>query len=397
MQTKVKPKRQILLIDDEKSLTQVLSMLLETKGYEVVVANSAQEAFKKVNIDLDLILLDLILPDLHGFEICRRLKRSKDTRHIPIIMISAHDLQEDRVEGLYLGADDFLSKPCEREELFARMAAVMRRNEELNNSRDQRQENVIVELRRILDQALIIPFFQPIYKLDPFELFGVEILTHPVVNSILSCPEDLFKAAMEYGMYTELEMLAWSKALRILSRHINNKKIFLNCNPYFIESSQCLGVRAMFDRYGIPPQNIIIEITERSAISNFDLFFEQLGNYRQYGFNFAVDDVGGGYASLESIIETKPDFVKIDRHIIKGLANDSFKRSVIKFFVSLCREHRMTAIAEGIETAEDLKIIKVLGVDAGQGYFLYKPTSHPDQIDFKGNHTSKIFFPRFEK
>ena len=100
--------------------------------------------------------------------------------------------------------------------------------------------------------------------------------------------------------------------------------------------------------------------------------------FRNHGFNFAVDDVGGGYASLESIVRTRPEVVKIDRHIVNELRNDALRRSVVKFIVALCREHNILSIAEGIETLEDFKAVKELGVDAGQGYFFCKPEPHID-------------------
>jgi len=90
--------------------------------------------------------------------------------------------------------------------------------------------------------------------------------------------------------------------------------------------------------------------------------------------SFAVDDVGGGYASLESIVETRPEAVKIDRHIVSQLEKDSFRRSIVKFIVSFCKEHKIFSIAEGIEIMKDFEIVRELGVDAGQGYYFQKPS-----------------------
>ena len=377
-------KRQVLLVDDEKNLTRMLCMLLETRGYNVEVAYTAEEALQKVSPEYDIIILDLVLPDLSGFEVCRELKQSSKTSHIPIIMLSAHSLNEDKVEALYLGADDFISKPCEHEELFARMEAVLRRGRQFHASDTSlTPKTTICELRKILDDALIIPHFQPIYILKPFQLYGLEILTRPANPITFKNPEALFEAALQYGLYSELEILSWSLALSLLSKHITDEKVFLNCNPYFIESAQFLRVKAMLDKNKIPTQNVILEITERSAISDFKLFYEQLKNYRNYGFRFAVDDVGGGYASLESIIETKPEVVKIDHHIIKGVRNDSYKQSIVKFIVSFCQENKIMSVAEGIERAEDLDLLLELGVDAGQGYHLFKPTPKINISEFR--------------
>ena len=103
----------------------------------------------------------------------------------------------------------------------------------------------------------------------------------------------------------------------------------------------------------------------------------------------AVDDVGGGYASLESIVETRPDVVKIDRHIISDLKRDPFRRSIVKFIVAFCKENHIVSVAEGIETQQDLDTVISLGVDAGQGYFLYKPTTQINLGDMAMGHSSK--------
>ncbi len=367
------PSRYVLLIDDESTQTQLLGMLLKTRGYDVQVAATAEEAFRKLSPELDIVILDLVLPDSDGFEVCRRIKQNEHTRHIPIIVLSAYSLTEDRLKSLYLGADDFLAKPCEHEELFARMDVVLRRGEK-NRLLDD--DYTICELHRILAECSIMSYFQPIYQLQPFQLLGMEILTRPVSPGPLGNPEKFFKVALQYGLYAEIEMLAWSRALKIVSAHDRRgSKIFLNCNPYFIESSQFLRVRTLLERSHIPASDVVLEITERSAIPDYHLFYERLGRYREFGFNFAVDDVGGGYASLESIVEIKPEFVKIDGHIVRDLHHDAFKRSIVQFVVQFCNEHGILVVAEGIESETDLEAVKNLGVDAGQGFFLFKPTS----------------------
>ncbi len=378
----LKQRRDILLVDDEENLTQILALLLETRGYHVKVAATGQEALSIVSPEIDLIILDLILPDVNGFEVCRQLKKRKDCTHIPIIMLSAHAMQEDRVEGLYLGADDFISKPCEQEELVARMEAVMRRRYVRRQSLLTIDDEIICELRRILDEAALIPHFQPIYQLKPFRLFGLEVLTRPQSYS-LADPEVFFKTALKFGLYGEMESLSWSLALEKLSQRTFAEKIFLNCNPYLIESQQFFHVREIFENNQIDPRQVALEMTERSSIINFKLFLRHLKTYRDFGIDVVIDDLGGGYASLESIVELHPEIVKIDRHIVKNLCEDGYKRSVVKFIVAFCREQGIMTIAEGVESRCELKAIQELGVDAAQGYYLYRPTAHLDMERFQ--------------
>jgi len=368
-------KKRILLVDDDKSVSQMLTMLLETRGYDVQTAYSGVEALQKASETTDLILLDLILPDEEGFDICRKLKEQERTANVPIIILSARVLSGDIVEGLYLGADDYLTKPFEYEELVARMEAVMRRGSifQGGTAKINKDDEIVRELRKIIEEERIIPFYQPIYLLKPFKLFGLEALCRPKTESLLANPEMLFKVAVQYGFYQDLEMLSWKKAIEYAADFITNEFLFLNCNPYLVEGPKFLSIKSLFENSGLKVGNVILEITERSEVGNFKEFYTQLERFREHGFKFAVDDVGGGYASLESIVETKPEVVKIDRHIINNLENDPYKRSIVKFVVAFCKENNIFSIAEGIETKENLLKIMELGVDAAQGYYLSKP------------------------
>ncbi len=374
---KVSSKKTILLVDDDPCVTQTLGMLLETRGYDVSLAHTGREVFEKITDTIDLILLDLVLPDHGGFEICRRLKEDRGTNQIPIIILSGKILSEDIIEGLYLGADDYLTKPFECEELVARMEAVMRRGPILKNGQlaNHEQEEIVCEIRKIIDDELIIPFFQPIFLLRPFKLYGFEALGRPATNSMLSNPEVLFKMALQFGFYQDLEVVSWKKAVAAAAKFLEDKKLFLNCNPYLVEGQKLPVIKSIFEQSQINVSNVILEITERSAISDYKVFYEYLNRYREYGFKFAVDDGGGGYASLEAIVATKPEVVKIDRHIVNELGKDSFKRSIVKFVVAFCKENGILCVAEGIETKEDMDILIELSVDAGQGYYLSKPSS----------------------
>ncbi|GAA0093146.1 response regulator transcription factor [Paraclostridium bifermentans] len=123
--------KKILIIEDEKNISSFVRMELEFEGYITqVIEDGKQGLDEAINKDYDLILLDLMLPSLNGIEICRRLKKEKDT---PIIMLSAKDSVMDKVSGLQMGADDYVSKPFAIEELLARIQVVFRRDNSSNS------------------------------------------------------------------------------------------------------------------------------------------------------------------------------------------------------------------------------------------------------------------------
>lgn len=116
----------ILVVDDESSIRELLEFNLKKNGYEVVTAADGQQALK-LAAGMDLILLDLMLPEVDGLTVCRHLKADADTSGIPIIMLTAKAEEIDRVLGLELGADDYVVKPFSMRELMARIKAVLRR------------------------------------------------------------------------------------------------------------------------------------------------------------------------------------------------------------------------------------------------------------------------------
>lgn len=118
----------ILIVDDELDTLLPLKRALELEDFKVIEAQDGLEALEKVSAETpDLILLDLMLPKLNGFEVCQRLKRDEATSSIPIIMLTAKSETSDKVEGIEIGADDYVTKPFDLDELKARIKAVLRR------------------------------------------------------------------------------------------------------------------------------------------------------------------------------------------------------------------------------------------------------------------------------
>ncbi len=116
----------ILIVDDEKTLVKALTFNLEKEGFRVEPAYDGEEALQKVfSLKPDVVVLDLMLPEVDGFEVCRRIRKKLDT---PIIMLTARSEDIDKVLGLELGADDYLTKPFNSRELVARIKAVLRRS-----------------------------------------------------------------------------------------------------------------------------------------------------------------------------------------------------------------------------------------------------------------------------
>ena len=122
--------KRILVVDDEQDLCEILKFNLETEGYEVETANSAEEALEMDIASFDLLLLDIMMGGMSGFQLAKQLKGNPMTANVPIIFLTARDTENDTVTGFNIGADDYISKPFSIREVMVRVRAVLRRTAE---------------------------------------------------------------------------------------------------------------------------------------------------------------------------------------------------------------------------------------------------------------------------
>lgn len=134
----------VLIVEDEENMVSFIKMELEYEGYNVSIANDGRKAVSlALENDFDVILLDLMLPGINGIEVCRRIRKEKNT---PIIMLTARDSVMDKVTGLQAGADDYLAKPFAIEELLARMEVIFRRNKKDNNKSEMKFKDIELDI-----------------------------------------------------------------------------------------------------------------------------------------------------------------------------------------------------------------------------------------------------------
>jgi DNA-binding response OmpR family regulator len=140
--------RKILVVDDEQKIVDIVRAYLEKEGFRVVTAYDGETALKVFRSEKpDLIVLDLMLPKMSGHDVCRVIRKESD---VPIIMLTARDELTDKIVGLELGADDYLTKPFEGRELTARVKAILRRSEPKSRSQSVRAGNIDIDIERRL-------------------------------------------------------------------------------------------------------------------------------------------------------------------------------------------------------------------------------------------------------
>ena len=232
------------------------------------------------------------------------------------------------------------------------------------------------ELKKIIKEEEIYTLFQPIVKLPNYKIIGYEALSRGPGQGEFERPDKLFNIAYQSNLVIELERLCRKKALASASNMNPEHMLFLNIEPDSVNDPELrqLAASALLLNSGLGPEHIVLEVTERSAIMDFSAFRNALEYFRALGFKIAIDDGGAGYASLQSIIELKPDFIKIDMSLIRNIDSDNIKQQLVKALINFGKETGVKMIAEGIETKAELKTLLNIGIEIGQGFVFAYPS-----------------------
>ncbi|MEZ0210816.1 MAG: GGDEF domain-containing protein [Methylophilus sp.] len=227
----------------------------------------------------------------------------------------------------------------------------------------------------ILRTRCLTSVYQPIVSLNNADIYGFEGLIRGPADTSLYLPLQLFEAAKQRQYLPEMEHLSRQIVLENYAATCKTRKLFLNSTPEMLLMSAPNKAETMayIASLGLEPQQIIIEVTEQTRNMDYGQLREAVQLYRDIGFEIAMDDLGEGFSSLRLWSELKPDYVKIDKHFIRNIHLDQVKFEFVRSIQQIAQNSGAKVIAEGIETFEELSIIKDLKIDFCQGYYLGRP------------------------
>lgn len=259
--------------------------------------------------------------------------------------------------------------------------------------------NELKELMRILNKKLITPVFQPIVSLRNGELLGYEALSRGPHDSSLAKPDKLFDLAEKNKCLWKLDYLCRSMAIMKAKDYLKDKMLFINVDPKVLYDKKFHqgSTLKILNKCNISSQNIVFEISEKSAIDDYEGFQALLENYRGQGYKLALDDVGSGYSGLTLLAKTSPQFIKIDIALIKEIDKDKVKRAIVKALVDFSHTTNIKIIAEGIETQEELSTLINLGIEYGQGFYIGRPLPVMSLIAIEIKEKIKLYFFKKEE
>ncbi|MEW6758088.1 MAG: EAL domain-containing protein [Acidobacteriota bacterium] len=266
---------------------------------------------------------------------------------------------------------------------FLRFERLVHRVIEETAALAQRQEETELvlhelELRQILTRQAIHSVYQPIVHLESGEILGYEALARGPAGTPYEWPEALFTFARQSRLSRQLDHQCKMAALEAAKNRPEGKKLFINTLPTTLDDPDFLGEPAvdLLHRHGLAPSEVVWELTERHAIENYDAFRTIMRDYLAMGYQVALDDLGTGYSSIQTITHVRPSYLKVDISLVKDIHLNLLKQELVSSLLILSRNINAHLVAEGIETEAELRAIRALGVTLGQGHLLSPPAPH---------------------
>ncbi|PLT31129.1 EAL domain-containing protein [Peribacillus deserti] len=237
------------------------------------------------------------------------------------------------------------------------------------------------ELKRLIEPTAIQTVFQPILSLHTGGTVGYEILNRPPKTSLFPTTEKFYdfvgksKDVMEVEYFLrDISLERYSEQARSFTAPTSNL-LFINIQPQLLENPLYRSGKTLelLSKHGLSPKQIVLELTEKDAVIDYNSFVKVIKHYRQQGYRIAVDDAGTGYNSLKTLVYVKPEFIKLDKSLIRDIDKHSGQQQLVELLLDFALQSNTQVIAEGIENLAELEYLQKLGVHLGQGYALGKP------------------------
>ncbi|MCP2052997.1 UNVERIFIED_ORG: EAL domain-containing protein (putative c-di-GMP-specific phosphodiesterase class I) [Pseudomonas fluorescens] len=389
----------LLIVDDEPQVRKLLETLLQHEGYQTLTASSGEEALQLVaQQPPDLILLDIMMPGMDGYEVASQLKGNATTANIPIIMLTALSESEARVSGLETGAEEFLSKPVEHIELWLRVRNLLRlkahgdqlkthnlmlqqqlQDQTLETVHDLAREALENDLRLAVERSDFTLHYQPKVELASGAVCALEALLrwdrpgHGAVSPAVFVPLlETLGLIVPVGRWVIdnvcRQIAAWQRS------DIGAVEVSVNVSGHqLIEGDLIADIAASLAKTGVAAHWLEVELTESSLMENTQHTIASLQRLRAMGVKISIDDFGTGYSSLAYLRRFPIDTLKIDIAFIREVTSNPQDAAITRTIIELAHSLELRVVAEGVESQAQLAFLKAAGCDQIQGYLFSRP------------------------
>jgi EAL domain-containing protein (putative c-di-GMP-specific phosphodiesterase class I) len=282
------------------------------------------------------------------------------------------------VGALQLKATGYFTKPIDPPRLLAEITRVLKMRELADVRRHahevtRKDSAEIEELNRTFERALeqLYMVFHPVVVWPGREVFGYEALMR-TKEKALGNPQLLLDAAQKLGRLNDLGRTVRALCASAAKESPDGVPLFVNLHPLDLADPEMYSTTSPLAQIA---SRIVLEITERAQLETVPDVEKRIASLRAMGFRVAIDDIGAGYSGLNSFALLRPDFVKIDMALVRGIDSDPVKRRLTTLLVQLCADLSIGVVAEGVETKAERDTLSEIGCDLLQGYLFAKPSA----------------------
>ena len=367
----------ILLIDDESIVLSAYGRALREAGFNVEQIASGTEGIAALRAGtFDLVICDVGLAGASGIDVLRAAHAHDPD--LPVVLMTGGRSVESATEAVEHGALRYLLKPIDAclmrrtadDALRLRRIALVKRHAFELYGNSVSNEESRAHLSEQLDCALssLHMAFQPIVRYSTRSIFAYEALVR-TEHECLRRPDRLFKVAEELQRVHEVGRQIRRSVAACLANPEAQGRVFVNLHPSDLDDPELGSPDAPLSKFA---HRVVLEVTERASLEGVDVR-SRLAPLRALGYEIALDDLGAGYAGLSSFAQLRPEVVKLDMSLIRGIDTEPTKQRIVETMHSLCDGLGMLVIAEGVETRGECDTLLALGCDLLQGYLFAKP------------------------
>lgn len=375
----------LLLAEDYGPLRQSYARVLTHKGFDVQCAGTGLEAVELLAAgEFDAILSDIDMPGLNGLELLRRV-RSKDA-DLPVILMTGGPELSGAMDAIKYGAIRYLAKPLQLPDVLEalREAVQLRRLARLKQEALRIVSHNGFGDPRALDTALTGALetmwmaYQPIVDWPNRKVTAYEALLR-TREATLANPVRFIEAAQHLDRLPELGRAVRNRVAQQANEAPSNVLLFVNLHSADLLDEHLYDAGSPLSKYAT---RVVLELTEREALDNVPEVPERVKRLRALGFRIAVDDLGSGYAGLNTFALLQPEVVKLDMSLVRDVDTVPTKAKLVGAMTHTCHELGIHVVVEGVETAGERAALEPLQPDSMQGYLFARPREGFAPVEF---------------
>ena len=391
---------EVFIIDDEEKIAELLGETVSLSGFNPNIYTDATVFFEDNQYTDDcIIILDLNMPKMDGIEVIRQL--SNNGSKASLILMSGYDVgvlhSAEKLAFAYeLEVMTSIKKPIHLDEL---MKVLVSHRNTLSNTKPQPEENIYVPTAFDLDIAIeadqLVLYYQPQIDVQSGDIIGAEALVrwiHPEHGMLF--PDCFIPLAEQSDLMGKLT----SKVLDMAITRISHQKSFgckvpISVNVSATDINSLVLPEELTEKIRVSildPSLLTIEITETALMGKLATSLDILTRIRMKGFPLSIDDFGTGFSSLSQLHRVPFNELKVDKSFVMQMDTDSEAKAIVKTCIMLGHELSMRVVAEGVESEIAWTMLKEMGCDIAQGYFISHPLSEDDFQQWLKDHPSEL-------